>query len=48
VEVKLQFRALVPVINAQSAAIALRVCERVLLYEQYSGFWRVRPKVWIS
>lgn len=45
VEIELLLRAFVPVLSAQSAAVAIRMLERLQQYEQYERFWRVRPQV---
>ena len=48
VEVELLLRAFVPVLNAQSAVVAIRMLERLQQYEQYERFWRVRPQVMLG
>lgn len=45
VEMQLLLRAFVPVLSARSAAVALRMLERLQQFEQYERFWRVRPQV---
>ena len=45
VEVDVLLRAFVPVLSAQSAAVAIRMLERLQQFEQYERFWRVRPQV---
>ncbi len=41
----MRLRAFVPVLNAQSAAVAIRMLERLQQFEEYERFWRVRPQV---
>lgn len=45
VEVDVLLRAFVPVLSAQSAAVAIRMLERLQQFEEYERFWRVRPQV---
>ncbi|BDA48871.1 hypothetical protein COCOBI_12-5540 [Coccomyxa sp. Obi] len=44
VEVDVLLRAFVPVLSAQSAAVAIRMLERLQQFEEYERFWRVRPQ----
>ena len=45
VDVHMALRALVPVVTAQSAAIAIRMLDRMQQFQQYAGHWSARPKV---
>lgn len=43
--VDVRLRAIVPVWNASAVAIAIRMADRLVTYQQYEQYWETRPQV---